>query len=210
MKKLVYSIGLLFTLVFTVQSSNIVLAANTGDASEVNMKIYKLWVSPNTDCSDATMVFQDASPVAQNMITNPTFGNATLPNGTYPCIVLKMSDLITGKPAYTSTAGNCTPSTNISIDVFRADNNDTSTCPDGSVVTGTGTNASGAEDGPCLFMATTGSNSNVGWRANSPFPLTAPLVVNGNLTGTFVSDFRGKIQDAHGACGIEPPVFGFQ
>lgn len=210
MKNIMRSLGLLVSIFFAIESSHLVLAANVGDASEVNIKIFKVWVSPNTDCSEATLVVSNDAPTAQNMIDNPTLGHGSVPNGTYPCVVLKMSDLITGKPSYTSDSAHCTPSTNISIDVFRSDNSDPSTCPDGTSITGTGTNSSGAEDDPCLYMSTAGSDSNEGWRPSSPFPLNGAFVVNGDLTGTFVADFRGKIEDAGGECGIQPPVFGFR
>lgn len=187
-----------------------VFAANAGDASEVNMKIYKMWVSPNTDCSEAVLVFDESNPSSVNMVSNPTLGSATVANGTYPCIAIKMSDLITGKPNYTSDGGNCTPSTNISIDVFRVDNSATSTCPDGTVITGTGTSGAGAQDNPCLFMSTTGNTSNTGWIASSPFPLSGAFVVSSDRVGTFVADFTGQILDEGTSCGIDPPAFGFR
>lgn len=187
---------------------NTAWGSDAGDPSAVNMKIYKTWVSANTDCSEATLIYSESNPSYQNMVDNPTLGTATVPNGTYPCVVIKMSDVITGTPNYTSTSGHCTPSTAIQIDVFRSP--DTSTCPDSTNVNGSGSDASPIEDGPCLYMSTVGNNSNVGWLPNSPFPLTTPFVVTSATNGTFVADFSGKILDQGGECGIDPPVFGFR
>lgn len=189
-------------------SAGVAQALDVGDASAVNMKIYKMWVSPNTDCSDATLVYSEANPSYQNMIDNPTLGTGAIANGTYPCIAIKMSDVITGRPNYTSTSGNCTPTTDIVIDVFRSPS--ASTCPDDTTASGSGSDAVPAQDSPCLFMSTAGSDSNEGWRADSPFPLNGAFVVSGAVAGTFVADFRGKIEDAFGECGIQPPVFGFR
>jgi hypothetical protein len=211
MKNLMRTFAVLFSVFVAAQVTNIASAANTGDASQVNMKLYKVWVSRHADCTDATLVYSENSPTVQNMINNPTLGTGSVSDGTYPCVVLKMSDLIIGKPSYTSDSGHCTPSTSISIDVFRADNGSgNSTCPDGTSVPGTGTNSAGIEDRPCLYMSTSGSDLNTGWVPTSPFPLSGALVVAGDRTGTFVADFRGKIEDAGGECGIQPPVFGFR
>lgn len=211
MKTIMRISALLFSVFVTVHTTNIAAASNSGDASEVNMKLYKVWVSPHEDCSEARLVYSNSSPTTQNMINNPTLGTGSVADGRYPCVVLKMSDLITGKPNYTSTGGMCTPSTNISIDVFRSDNGSgNSVCPDGTIIPGTGTNSAGIEDGPCLYMSTSGSDTNTGWVASSPFPLSGALVVAGDRNGTFVADFRGKILDEGTQCGIDPPVFGFR
>jgi hypothetical protein len=206
MKNSIRSLALLLGVFVLAQSTNRAFAVDVGDASEVNIKIFKMWVSPNTDCTDARLVYNNASATYQNMVDNPTFGTGSIPNGTYPCVVLKMSDLINGKPNYNSTSGHCLTNTTVNLDVFRADNDSSSTCPDGTQISG----RTDAEDDPCLYMSTSGSDSNVGWLPTSPFPLVGALRVSGDFVGTFVSDFRGKIEDAGGECGIQPPVFGFR
>lgn len=198
----------LFVGMLAALPARLVSAADTGDASAVNMKIYKMWVSPNTSCTNAVLVYDNASPSSQNMVSNPTLGTGSIASGTYPCVVFKMSDVVTGTPAYNSTSGHCTTSTNISIDVFRS--GDSSTCPDGTGATGSGTNSSPVDDSPCLYMSTSGNASNSAWTPSSPFPLTSAFVVSGDTAGTFVADFRGKVVDDGSTCGINPPVFGFR
>ncbi|MFN0118449.1 MAG: hypothetical protein ACKVQC_09195 [Elusimicrobiota bacterium] len=187
-------------------------AANSGDASEVNMKIYKMWVSPNSNCSGMSLVYTDDNPTPQNMMASPTLGTGTVAPGTYNCIAFKMSEIITAKPSYNSDHGHCTTGSNLTVDVFR--NPSTSACPDGTSITGTSSLVT--EDKPCLFLSVTGTTNNSvePWNAASPFLLNNPFVVTGDTAGTFVADFRGKISDTGagigGECEVEPPVFSFR
>src|SRR5687767_10622654 len=67
--------------------------------SEVNIKIYELWISPNADCSGLTRVYNEPDASAQNMVNGPTFANVNVANGTYHCVAWRMSDIISYRPA---------------------------------------------------------------------------------------------------------------
>src|SRR6185436_3734976 len=132
-----------------------VLFAN-GDPSEVNIKLYKLWVGEKADCSDMVEVYSNDNPSYRDMMQGPTFGAVTIPNGTYRCIALKLNDQIHGKSNYDSA--NCDIGQNVDLDIFRAP--DVSTCPDGSTVNA---GAPGSEDRPCVYFSTTGAAINGPW-----------------------------------------------
>lgn len=197
---------------FMVLGSLLVFATTRAIAvtspTEVNVKIYELWVSPNADCTSMTKVFEDTSPSYQDMTEGPTFGSMTVPNGTYQCIAWKMSDLLQFTPQ--SVDGSCLVQ-QYTRDLFRANiPAETSTCPDSTVLTGTGSLASPVEDRMCIYMSVNGDNSNVGNIPSSPMQLTSPYVVSGNQTGTMVTNFTNKIDGSQPDCDCLPPVFGFR
>lgn len=188
--------------VVLVLSSGAALAQNTGDPSEVRLKIEAMWVSENADCTEATRVFEEVPAVYRDMTQSPVFGAANVVNGTYACLVFRMSDRIEGRSAYDSASGNCTDGQQLVLDIFR---NGSSTCPDGSQVA-----ATSGEDVPCVYFSTSGTGASDPFEPGMALPLLSAFVVDQDKSATIVTDFRGQIVDTGSQCDIFPPVFRFR
>lgn len=200
-----FSSSLLALAVLTAGMPRGSFAANVGNPSYVGIKVYEARASANTNCSNSIRIFADSSPSYKDMAGTPTFGNGTVPNGTYPCLAIKMSDRIEARPAFTSDAGNCTPSTLVVLDVARGD---LTQDPVTGVQTAT---TNGGEDIVWLYISTTGSdNVNAPWTPATPFRLQNPFVVSNDKVGTFVTDFAGKVRDQFGSCDCDAPTFSFR
>ncbi|MEA9357796.1 hypothetical protein SHI21_16310 [Bacteriovorax sp. PP10] len=210
---------------------------NAGDiglsASALTFKVYKMAVSTSALCTDLiTVVDNGNTPVAVNFLSNPDLGNGVLANGTYNCIVIEFSDVLSFTPSTTSTSGNCVASTPRNLDICRSDNGGSSKLIDGSTTSCTGTNGANAgvygtpgADRVSIYLSTgvtTGGNDafnpplTLGVNTHG-FNLASPLVITGTSSGKFTVNPTGKVCDsAHstcggvsGTCGMEPPVFSF-
>ncbi len=181
-------------------------AVDIGDPSAVNLKILAAWVSPNVGCTDAVQIFSDPSVAYKNMMANPTFGAGTIANGTYPCVIFKVSDAIKTTSAYNSTSGHCIAGTEYVQDIFRAP--ETSSCPDGTTATGV-TNALGAEQTPCIYFRVGGTGGGA-FDAAHAIAISNAWAVASDSDGTFVMDFTGKQVDSGVDCGVDPPVMTFR
>ncbi|MCG3205841.1 MAG: hypothetical protein KCHDKBKB_02564 [Elusimicrobia bacterium] len=204
MKKLILSALLLF-------SAANGFCANIGSPQAVRIKFYEFWVSQNANCSDMTRLYNDSSASYQDVTNNISFGDITVPNGTYPCVAVKFSDIVELVPNFTSDGGNCVQGTTYSRDLFRG--GDTSTSPDGSVINGSG-NASPpgqVENTMYAYFSTSGNNTtNSGMAPSEPALISTPFIVNGDNTATFVWDFTNGIEDTGGSCSPESVTFGFR
>jgi hypothetical protein len=193
-----------------VALTNPVMAADTGDPAYVGLKIYQVYASPHTDCSQPIRIFESQNPSYQDMLQSPQIGSGAIPDGTYPCIMIEMNDVLLARPAYNSTSGHCTTSTDIVLDVASGQFGTPYT---EHPVTGERTsliNDSGTGQRVWLYMTTTGGVASGPWTRAEAMRLETPLVVNGDKVGIFVADFRGQVQDNFGTCGCEAPVFSFR
>lgn len=181
-------------------------AADIGNPSAVNLKILAAWVSPNAGCTDPVQIFSNPSGTYKDMMAHPTFGAGTIANGTYPCVIFKLSDAIKTTSAYNSTSGHCVAGTEYVQDIFRSP--ETSSCPDGTSVSGT-TNALGAEQTPCVYFRVGGTGGGAFDPAHA-IPITSAWTVASDSDGTFVMDFTGKQVDSGVDCGVDPPVMSFR
>ncbi len=59
----------------------------------VKMKIYGVWVADD-DCSNPIKVFENTTASVQDLLQNPTLGGGDIPDGSYGCVILKISDSI--------------------------------------------------------------------------------------------------------------------
>lgn len=192
--------------------------------TSVYLKIYAILASTNTDCSDPVVVMSSSTPVEVDMLTAPELGGGSMDDGTYPCVIMKMSDIIRFTPE--STTGVCTGGTEYTIDVCRADNSGTytpvtisgSTATYGSETACAGTSGSNSEDIVSLFLstastATGGGEGNAFARptvATNGFNLSSAFVVSGTGSGEFIVNFNDKIDGSSSECDVQPPVFGFR
>ena len=193
-------------------------AAMALDASSVKLSVYSVMLSTSPLCSSPVTVFSNPTPVDVDFLSGPTLGKGNPADGTYNCVIIKMKDLIRFKPS--GSAGSCVAGNEYTIDVCRSENSGTSGAPDstGAPTACTGTDSAPAADTVYLYLTTNSSAGSVGNTFSQPtstasgngLNLTAPLVISGNAKSKFVVNATGKVDGAHGPCGMEPPIFGFE
>ncbi len=208
-------------LALTLGAGQMTFAANTGiDPTNLKLKVYKLAVSTSPLCTNLTTVINESAPDYMDFLANPTLGSGLLSNGTYPCIVIEMSDQVKYLPDETSDGGNCDSSIEETLDV----------CSSGSsvLVDGTTTTCSSGDNKVAMYLSTTSTSSGGSADAFNPptttndatkgFNLGSALTVSGTSSAKFVVDGSGKVCDTNdgtcaggggGDCELAPPTFTF-
>jgi hypothetical protein len=176
-------------------------AALSGNASDVEMKIYEMYVSAHADCSSPIRIFSNPGAAAQNVVASPTFGIGAIPNGTYQCIIVKMSDEIAITPAFTSDGNLCKPSITIPLDVCGAGKTYT------DALSGAALPCTAGDDTVYAYFTTAPSGDNSCLTRNNGCLLASAFTVTGDRTMTFVANFDGKVEERFGQCDCQPPVF---
>jgi hypothetical protein len=176
--------------------------------SSVFIRVFEMRLSPNDDCSNAITVFTNPAGTAQDFVQGPTLGTGAIPNGTYRCMMIHMSDTITYTPETTDGA-NCIQGTAYTRDLFR--DGESGNAPDGTVIPGHGVSASnGTEDFPWAYFTIGGSNAGSCFSLSSKCLLSAPAVVTGDRTVTFVANFDGQIDGSFNPCELTGAEFSFR
>jgi hypothetical protein len=192
--------------------------ASALDASSLKLQVYSVMLSTSPQCTSPVTVFSSATPTEVDFLATPTLGSGNPPDGTYHCVIIKMSDLIKFTPS--TTAGLCSASVQYTADVCRTDNGGITQAPDefGAPNACAGTDAAPVSDAVHLYLTTnasagTGGNTFMqptGPASTNGLNLTAPLVIAGATKPKFVVNATGKVGDDGVACGMNPPLFGFQ
>lgn len=193
----------------------------TGNPSSLKIKVHRFAVSENADCSNPKVVIDNsANPTYVSMLDSPKFGAGELANGTYPCVMVEMSDQIKFTPE-SNVGSTCTAGTEYTLDVCGSG---TYTNLDGTTGTCTGDNGSDPSDNHVeeklvLYLSTnstsTGGSSNAFEPPTSAsdgshgFNLGSALIVSGTEVGVFDVDGRGKVEDETSYCEFSPPIFSF-
>ena len=188
------------------------------DASSLKLQVYSVMLSTSAQCTSPVTVFSSATATEVDFLAAPTLGSGNPPDGTYQCVIIKMSDLIKFTPS--ATAGLCTAGTQYTADVCRTDNSGTTQAPDalGAPSACSGTDAAPVSDAVHLYLTTNpaaGSGGNTFLQptdatSTNGLHLTAPLVIAGTAKSKFVVNATGKVGSDSIGCGMNPPVFGFQ
>lgn len=189
------------------------------DASSIKLQVYAVMLSTSPLCTSPVTVFSSVAPTELDFLAQPKLGSGNPPDGTYHCVVIKMSDLIKFTP--TGTEGTCTAGQQYTADVCRTDNGGTTQAPDaaGAPAVCNGTDAAPVSDAVHLYL-TTNANAGTGGQtflqptstgSTNGLNLTAPLVIAGTARSKFIVNATGKVSggDPNG-CGLDPPIFGFQ
>ncbi len=200
-------------LALTLVSGSAFAVTGGVSPSYVNVKVYEVRAAQNADCSGGITIYQTGAPAYQNWSSNPTIGSGALPNGTYNCLMIRMSDQIHYSPSTTDgswTHGVCTVGTDYVLDVAH---NDTGVDPDGTThVFG----SQGTDNTPWLYIRTGGRDSqdSSAWKPTEGLALTTPLVVSGDRSQTMVMDFTNQVSEVFDggtwSCGCEAPTMGFR
>ncbi len=193
--------------------------AGGGDPASLKMKIYGVWASTSPQCTNPINVFLKDTPDYVDILTGPALGGGDLSDGTYECVIIKMSDVIKHTPKTTDTS--CIAGTEYSGEVCRAGGDGgLATDLDGNAITctGDGTSAGVGDDTLFMFM-TTDASASTGNRAfehplaagdGKGIKLGAPLVISSTTKAKFVVDATGGVVAGGGECGINPPKFRFE
>lgn len=188
------------------------------DASSLKLQVYSVMLSTSPLCTSPVTVFSSPTATEVDFLSNPTLGSGNPADGTYQCVIIKMSDLIKFKPS--ASSGSCTAGTEYVADVCRSDNGGTTRAPDatGATTTCTGTDAAPNADAVYLYLTTNASAGSGGQTfiqptstsSTSGLNLTAPLTIAGSAKSKFVVNATGKVSGSDVTCGMNPPVFGFK
>lgn len=180
----------------TDTSNDLVSATLGGSPSALELSVYGLWISANEDCSDPVEVENDVSATTYDLVSGPTLFSGSPTAGTYPCIIIKMDDILTFtvdseavslNPACESTT------TEHQHDIYRADSDDTPWLDiEGNDITGTGSGTSPSRDTVYTFASTNPSAiPSTTAVPNQIIELDNPLIVPGQMT--FVFDMQDGI-----------------
>lgn len=230
MKKIIFC-----TLIGLLLAPNAFAGVNTAVAT---VKLYKAYMSTSGDCSSPVTFFNAETDMANfpngyaevDMVAGPTIGSGTLADGTYQCVIFKMSDRVTFTPSANDGTA-CVAGTSYTIDVcWSYDGTTPITIQNAETGAQTScTAASGTEDTVWVYVstyaaATTGSQNNNAFMpptsngdATHGFVLASgQIVFSSNMIGTFVFGTDGIVASlpygpsGAAVCNMDPPTFGFR
>jgi hypothetical protein len=210
-----------FTLKGATSSTGLAAVFASNNASSLKVKLYKFAVSTNVDCSSPVTVYTNDDPDYQEMTGQATFGQSEVADGTYPCVILEMSDIIKFTP--TGSASPCVDGTEVTYDICKGGNDDgTSMLVDGTSVTCTGDSENPLENKVAIYLTTISTHQDNGGSSGSHLPpavgattsdnglkLDSALVVSGDKTAYFIIDPTDKVGEENGHCGLDAPSFSF-
>lgn len=209
-----------FALILFLLSSG--AQAATFNVSAVKIKVYGMWVSTSQTCENPIKVFENVSPNEVNLVSNPQLGGGDIPDGSYACVMIKISDRIQLEH---NATGACSGYSIQPIDLFTPDvysvlaqdqssrfqgmfTNSTQIRGDGVlndllVEESSSFQASAGEDQMFLFLSTGSSSTGRGiyhrprLLGDSVFgeKLNAPFVVSGSTAGTLTVGGLSQITD---------------
>jgi len=186
-----------------------------GDPSSLKVKVYAVYASLSAQCTAPTKIFSNDAGTFVDFLTNPTLGDGELADGTYNCVIIKMSSIIKHTPL--TTDSTCVAGTEYTGGVCNA--SDSATDLDGNpiICAGDGSNA-GSVDNTVYMYLTTDSAASLGDRAfvhpvtagdGNGIHLGSPLIISATSTAKFVVDAHGQVVAGGGECGINAPAFDF-
>lgn len=190
----------------------------------LKLAIYKVSASTSPLCTNlVTVVDNGDTPSEVNFMGGVSLGTGSISNGTYPCIVIEFADHIKFTPSTNSSTGNCSSSTEETLDVCQGGMSSTSVLADGTTTTCTN-----SSDRVAMYISTASTQTTGSDAFNPPtslsdttygFNLASSLVVSGAVTGKFVVNPSGKVCDGSdagceggsnpGTCQMAPPLFSF-
>lgn len=202
-------------------------AIATVGTAEATVKLYRAYLSANADCSSPVLFLDGEAEAAGyfevDMAAAPTIGEGTIAEGTYQCVIFKLSDQVTFTPD--ATEDDCTAGTQVEMDVCRDYGEEGSAPTVVNATTGEETTCNsedGVEDTIWVYVSTgsttTGGDESGEHNAFEPptdsepangFLLNDEIVISGNITGTFIFGTDDKVSSNFGECDMQAPDFGF-
>ena len=186
-----------------------------GDPSSLKVKVYAVYASVSKLCTSPIQIFLNTGTYV-DFLSGPTLGGGDLPDGTYNCVIIKMSDIIKHTPK-TSDGVGCVAGTEYTAGVCRSPQ--VVTALDGSNITcrGDGSTTGSIDDTVYMYLTTdtaasTGNNAfihPVMAGDGNGIKLAAPLVISSTTRAKFVVNANGKVAGGGGDCGVSAPTFTF-
>jgi len=187
------------------------------DASSLKVKVYAVMLSTSSLCTNAITINTTSSVL--DFLTIPTLGSGNPPDGTYQCVIIKMSDQIKFTPS--TSSGSCTAGTEYTNDVCQT--GDSMSVPDVAGSTQChGSSTAPVDDTVYLYLTTNsyaGTGSGGGGSTFTQPPtatslnglhLAAPFVVSGITKSKFVVNATGQVDGTGSSCNLNPPTFDFK
>jgi len=184
-------------------------ATDSAAPSQMRIAMYALYLSPNADCT-APFLVQDygANGAVKDFAVNQVLFQAEPETGTYPCMIFRMSDVLSMVPE--RTFGPCDSTQTYVGDIYRDGETDWID-QDGNPIIGRGTDdpAGAVDDHVAIFFSTDTSAALArGVSTHQLVPLGTPLVSPGQ--STLYWDMSGAVQDENGYCSILPRPIAFR
>ncbi len=184
-------------------------ATDSAAPSHMWIAMYSLYLSPNPDCT-APFLVQDygAGGSVKDFALNQVLFQAEPDAGTYPCMIFRMSDVLSMVPE--RSFGPCDSTQTYVGDIYRDGETDWID-QDGNAIIGRGSDdpAGAVDDHVAIFFTTdTGAALGRGVSSNQLVGLTSPLVSPGQ--STLYWDMSGAVQDENGYCSILPRPITFR
>jgi hypothetical protein len=199
------------------------------NASSLRLKVYKMAVSTQPNCSNPTVIFTKSNPSYTDFKNNPDLGSGNLADGTYPCVIIEFSDNIKITPDGNGTY--CQIATENTQDVCRTQdwNGDGDTTDPGETTTatlidGSTTTCTNGDDRVAMYLTTASTQTNEVDAFNPPacntpgcatsgpgINLASALSVSGTAVGQFSVNTDGKVCDGNdgfpgGDCGLAQAI----
>lgn len=177
------------------------LDPTTGDPASLSIGVYALYISSNTDCSSPVLVQDYGSAGAvKDFVGNPVLFTGAPDAGSYPCLAIKMSDVLHMVPA--SSFGDCVAGVDYAGDIYRDGESDWKDVYMNPII-GTGTDSVPQDDHVTIFMTRdTAAALARGISTNQLIQLGGDLIVPGQ--STFYWNGQGSVVSEGGQCGINP------
>jgi hypothetical protein len=187
------------------------------DPATLKLKVYAVYASTSAQCASPIQVFLNNTGSYVDILSGPTLGGGDLADGTYNCVIIKMSDIIKHTPK-TSDGISCASGTEYTSGVCKSPQMVDSLTAVGDIACrGDGSTAGSVEDTVFMYM-TTATGASTGNKAfNRPvtpgdgngIKLGAPLVISSTSRAKFVVNGVGKVGSNGGDCGMNAPTFSF-
>jgi hypothetical protein len=177
------------------------------DPASLQVGLYAIALSTQADCSDP-IIIQDHgdTPVVVDLLSDPVIFSGSPPDGAYPCVIFKMSDVLHFSTA-TSQDG-CAAGVDYVSDVYRVRETDWLDM-NGAAVIGHGSDDAPVDDGVTLLLTTDPAAVQArGYSPHQIIALTSDLVVPGQ--STFYWNGAGSVVSEGGGCYINPGVPSFE
>ncbi len=176
-----------------------------GDPASLNIGLFSFHISANADCSPpfVTAFNSGASALVKDFTLSPELFRAEdVPTGTYPCVAMRISDILEFESAV--TAGACVVGITYRGDIYRAGGEDEPFRDlNLAVIIATGSDAMPSEDGIfILFSMNRAGTIARGFAANQVITLSSALVVPDAIT--FSWDATNAVIDDGDRCLFEP------
>ncbi len=180
-------------------------AVPIGDPASMLIGLYSFHISTNADCSGPFLTAFDngGSALVKDFTTNPElFRAGDVPIGTYPCVAMRISDILEFQSGVSS--GACVAGVLYGGDIYRAGaESEPFLDLDLRVIPATGTDTAPSDDRVFVFFSTNPTAATArGLAVNQVLSLSSPLVVPDAVT--FYWNATNAVMDKDGRCILEP------